>query len=955
MSKIIKKTLYEEYYDLCTFYKNKFGNNLVILMQVGAFYEMYQSPEDKNFKGLNLDEVTNILEITKTKKDKSKESTEKNPYMAGITIGSLSKYANILLKRNMVVVIIDQDLYDPTKRAVSNILTPSVNTFDITKNANYVIFLYIEINDNINTKKKNINIGMCAIDAVLSNVYYYESNDTNSCLDEATSFYNHFNAKELFVYEINNTNGEKKQDIFSKMDIKCGFFTKYTKIDINYTKIVFQNNMLNKIYSNNGILTPIEKLDLDKYNFARISLIAGFDYILKHNEKLLLNINEPKLFDNTQYMMLHNNAQIQLDVISYETKYAINSLNDLLNNCLTPMGYRFLQERLNSPYIQYEKITEIYDLTELILNENVNEFKEQLKNTCDIEKFFRKIFIKYLEPDELYKMHTTIKQYIQLFKIIQNTKLKKKINEEFSKEQQKKLKCFVEDLEELFDIEKMQNITFNNMENSFYKKGTYKEIDELQLEMENKDDIIKNIMNKIQNFDSEYKMKVSKNKKNEYHLKMSLKNGLKFKKIMETENCIQIDEAYTLQKNDVEFKELKNEMRIVLNNKMNSNDNTILKNKLCKKVFECYKNDIEKLYENNKETFKKLLSVIIKIDYILNNALNSLKYHYTKPILIENEEPFIEIKEMRHPLIERLIDTEYIPHNITINNENQGLMIYGKNSCGKSSLMKAIGLNLIMAQCGLYCSCLNMRYSVFKSIYTRISGNDNLFKGHSSFVVELNELKNILRNANKYSLIIGDEICRGTDHISATCIVAESIIKLINMETKFLFATHLHDLPKLEKIKELKQLKFYFLNIEIINDEIIFYRDLQEGTGESIYGIDIAKYIINDDNDFIEGAYEFKKELLKNMGINIEKKTSNYNSNLYMEECNNCGSKMNLETHHINQQKDFVNNIHNTKLHIQKNDLSNLVVLCDKCHDLLHNNKLKIKKKIKTSEGIKII
>lgn len=955
MSKTIKKTLYEEYYDQCSFYKNKFGNNLVVLMQVGAFYEMYQSPDEKDLKGINLDEITNILDITKTRKDKSKESSEKNPYMAGITIGSVSKYANILLKKNMVVVMIDQDLYDPTKRVVSNILTPSVNTFDTTKNANYVIFLYIEVNDNLNTKKKNINIGMCAIDAVLSNVYYYESFDTNSCLDEATSFYNHFNVGELFVYEINNTNGEKKQDIFSKMDIKCGFFTKYTKIDINYTKIAFQNNMLNKIYSNNGILTPIENLNLDKYNFARISLIAGFDYILKHNERLLLNINEPKLFDNTRYMILQNNAQYQLDIISNETKYKINSLNDLLNNCLTPMGYRYLQDRLTSPYIQAEKINEIYDLTELILKENLNDFKEQLKGTCDIEKYFRKIFIKYLEPDELYKLYNTLTQYIKLFKIIQNTQLKQKINEEFSKEEQKKIKYFLEDLDKLFDIEKMQHTTFNNIENSFYKNGIYKEIDELQLEMENKDDIMKNIMNKIQNFDPEYKMKVTKNKKNEYHLKMSLKNGLKFKKIMETENFIKIDEMYTLQKNDVEFKELKNEMRIMLSNKMNTIDNTILKNKLCKKVFECYKNDIEKLYEKNKETFKNLSIIIIKIDYVLNNALNSVKYHYTRPILIESEDPFIEVKGMRHPLIERLIDNEYIPHDIIINNDNQGIMIYGKNSCGKSSLMKAIGINMIMSQCGLYCSCSSMRYSIFKSIFTRISGNDNLFKSQSSFVVELNELKNILKNSDKYSLVLGDEMCKSTDYLSSTCIVAETIVKLINMETKFLFATHLHDLQKLDKIKEIKQLKFYYLNIEIINNEIYFHRNLVEGICESIYGVDISKYIINDDEEFITGIFEFKKELLKNMGINIETKTSNYNSNLYMDKCFNCDSKSNLETHHINFQKDFINGINDKKLHIQKNDLSNLVVLCDKCHDLLHNNKLEINKKIKTSNGVKII
>ena len=110
-----------------------------------------------------------------------------------------------------------------------------------------------------------------------------------------------------------------------------------------------------------------------------------------------------------------------------------------------------------------------------------------------------------------------------------------------------------------------------------------------------------------------------------------------------------------------------------------------------------------------------------------------------------------------------------------------------------------------------------------------------------------------------------------------------------------------------------------------------------------------------EDNEFIEGAYEFKKELLKNMNINIENKTSRYNSDLYIEKCFNCDSKSNLECHHIEYQKNFINGINYKKLHIQKNDLYNLVILCKNCHDLLHNNEIKINKKIKTSNGVKII
>ena len=549
-----------------------------------------------------------------------------------------------------------------------------------------------------------------------------------------------------------------------------------------------------------------------------------------------------------------------------------------------------------------------------------------------------------------------MKKYINLFNIIKETKLKKNIYNNFSKIHRNNLKQFVKKLEELFNIESMQNITFNNIENSFYNQGIYEEIDNLQNEIINKDDITFQLMKKIEEFDPEYKMKLVKTKKNEYYIRIPYKLGILFKKRIETENKIIIDETLTLNINDLEFKELKTELRFTLKNiKLENIDNAIVKNKLFKKVFEHYKKDIEELYEMYKETFNFLKNVIVKIDYVLNNALNSIKYHYTKPTLVESDESFIEIKGMRHPLIERLIDNEYITHDITINNENQGLMIYGKNSCGKSSLIKAIGLNQIMCQCGLYSSSSNMKYSIFKSIFTRISGSDCLFTGKSSFTVELSELKNILKNSDRFSLIISDEMFRSTDYLSTLCIVAETVVTLINRNTKFLFASHLHDLPKLERIKEIKQLKFYHLNIEIINDEIMFYRNLIPGVCDSVYGVNISKYIINDDENFINGLFEFKKELLKNMGINTETKTSHYNSELYIEQCSVCDSKSNLETHHINEQHFFKNGIYDKKIHIKKDDLSNLVVLCKDCHQKLHNNKIEINKKIKTSNGVKII
>ena len=314
---------------------------------------------------------------------------------------------------------------------------------------------------------------------------------------------------------------------------------------------------------------------------------------------------------------------------------------------------------------------------------------------------------------------------------------------------------------------------------------------------------------------------------------------------------------------------------------------------------------------------------------------------------------------MRHPIIERIIDYEYIPHDITLDDKITGNLIYGPNSAGKSSLMKAIGVNIIMAQCGLYVAAEYFEYNIFTSLYTRISGNDNLFKSQSSFVVEMTELKNIIKKANNKTLIIGDEICRGTENTSGNAIVAATILKLSKLNAKFIFATHLHDIVKIPKIKQLTNIKSFYLSVDIdTNGDLVFSRNLIEGSGEEIYGITIAKSIL-DDIELINEATNIKNDLTNNKNLIVNPKKSLYNNDMFISHCSICKSKDKLETHHINFQKDFKNTkngiVNKDKLHILKDDTSNLVVLCSSCHDKLHNKEFVIEKKIQTSAGVKVL
>jgi DNA mismatch repair protein MutS len=246
-----------------------------------------------------------------------------------------------------------------------------------------------------------------------------------------------------------------------------------------------------------------------------------------------------------------------------------------------------------------------------------------------------------------------------------------------------------------------------------------------------------------------------------------------------------------------------------------------------------------------------------------------------------------------------------------------------------------------------------------------LSARDVLERGGlSSFALEMTEVNAILKRANKFTLVIGDEVCRGTEHISGNALVGTTIIKLSECNSSFIFASHLHEIMEIDKIKNLKQVKAFHLNVtyDKKTNKLIYDRQMKEGVGEHIYGITVAQYIIQDPT-FIDLALEIKNQLLESHNNIISGKSSKYNKNVYVYECYLCGkqdkntniTQSQLETHHINFQKNCEDGFVKDKQHIKKNHESNLIVLCSKCHDKIHSGEVKLNGYIMTSKGKEIL
>jgi DNA mismatch repair protein MutS len=322
-----------------------------------------------------------------------------------------------------------------------------------------------------------------------------------------------------------------------------------------------------------------------------------------------------------------------------------------------------------------------------------------------------------------------------------------------------------------------------------------------------------------------------------------------------------------------------------------------------------------------------------------------------------NKNSFLNATKLRHPLVEKILQKEsYIPVDIHLgfDHTQTGILLFSLNAAGKSVCMKAVGISIIMAQAGMFVPAENFTFSPFKKLFTRISGNDNIFKGKSSFAVEMSELNSILRRADSNSLVIGDEICHGTEHYSGGGIIAQSIITLAQKQIPFIFATHMHHLNKIKELNNLQNVQRYHFAVRVENDRVIYDRKLVKGQGESIYGIEVAS-AMGFGPEFIKNAKKYRNILLGQSNELFHDKSSKYNSSVFINSCEICNKKPNpntneyLDTHHIKFQctaddSGFINEMH-------KNHRSNLVVLCKDCHQNVHSGKIIISGYKQSSNG----
>ena len=363
-------------------------------------------------------------------------------------------------------------------------------------------------------------------------------------------------------------------------------------------------------------------------------------------------------------------------------------------------------------------------------------------------------------------------------------------------------------------------------------------------------------------------------------------------------------------------------------------------------ITKIYLSILDKFEQQWLDKVDTIIEFITLVDVSYTKAYIAKKYNYCKPTIVGcSEKSFVNSQDLRHCLIEHLQQNEiYVANDLVLGdaNGNSGILLYGTNAVGKTSFIRAIGIAVIMAQAGLYVPCSSFEFQPYKYIFTRILGNDNIFKGLSTFAVEMSELRTILRLADEKSLILGDELCSGTESISATSIFVAGIRQLHEKKSTFIFATHLHEIIHYEEIRELVGVVLKHMAVIFDREKgVLFYdRKLRDGPGDNMYGLEVCKSL-NLPESFLELAHNIRMKYHPKSGSVLSLKTSHYNSKKIVGICEMCKEEMGEEVHHLQHQvdadEDGIIKIKNLAP-FHKNKVANLVTLCEKCHDKMHHS-----------------
>ena len=999
--------LIKEYFDLTKRYQDEYGVNTILLMQVGSFFEVYGIYNNKTetITGSRIIDFSQICELNIVEKNTCVGND--NVMMAGFKDMQIEKYIKKIQDAGFTAVVYTQDeAAKNTTRSLGGIFSPGTYFHTETKSlSNSITCIWIDLVENkLFMKGKFVVVGIANIDIYTgkTNIFQFKETYINNptTYDELERFISIFNPSETIL--ISNLQHENELDnVISYASINSSLIHKiHIKNDTNETnkettvkmtrvknceKQPYQREILSKFYKFDNYDVFIQ--NFYENNIATQAFCYLLDFVYQHNPHLVNKISEPEFENCSHRLSLANHSLKQLNIIDdgnvKSSKYSC--VSQMLNDCQTPMGKRkFLYNMLN-PICDETHLQREYDITEYFLCKYAdysNFLNINLSTIKDISKWERKIFLKKISPKDFYNLYNNILTIKKIYEFLEKDDAIREYLQKFEPcilnigEFCDEISQFISNnlnLSLVRGLDQLQNFEINfinsGIDDELDKKTNTLRVSELKLNA-----ISEYLSKMIENKEKKGGkttdfVKIHETEKNNYSLVSTSRRCKLLQDALPNDNIIVKLNYDQTTNNFFEFNVSKKQFEY---EKQSSSNNCIVDeqiNGLCKNIssIKISMKDLIVLVYNKFvvkfESFQQKLESIINfttlVDILYTKASLAKKYNYCKPTIVKSDKSFVEAKGLRHCLIERFQSNElYVTNDISLGiNNTDGVLLYGTNAVGKTTIIRALGISVIMAQAGLYVPCSTFNYMPYKYIFTRIIGNDNIFKGLSTFAVEMSELRIILRLADENSLILGDELCSGTETQSAISIFVAGIQKLYASKSSFIFATHLHEIVDYIEITTLTSVKLKHMSVIYDKERecLVYDRKLKDGPGNSMYGLEVCKSL-SLPQEFLDAAYEIRNKYHPEGSSILSLKTSHYNSKKIVGICENCGIHPGKEVHHLQYQQDANTDgiIYNSDgVFFHKNNLANLMTLCESCHDQIHKKGSKLKR-VKTTKGVKL-
>ncbi len=764
----------------------------ILLFRLGDFYEMFFD-DAKN--------ASRILDITLT----SRESGKGNRIpMCGVPYHSVQGYINRLTREGFKVAICEQ-VEDPktskdvVKREVTRIITPGTNIDDDssdTQGENFIAALY---------QFKGLT-GLAHLNLGTGSFQVTEITDREDLLGELTRI----NPREYIISEQLDRDSELYQ-----------FLSREQKTVLNtYEEWIFDFNHATRLLKEQFSLASLEGLGLKECSVG-VSAAGAIIHYLQDNLHLSLNhLKRPIPYSSSEYMILDRKTQKNLEIIHpISGEKGELTLFKVLNKTVTPLGSRLLRRWIEQPLIVPELINARLDAMEEILNQRtiLYKFRESIKDIQDLEKILGRLSCGIGSARDLIALKESLQKIPQLKNLLAP------FTSSLLNKQQRKL----HELNNLVGIISraiVDNPPLNTREGGLIRARYNQELDELHQIARNGKEWLSKLQQREIARTGIKSLKVRYNKVFGYYIEVT------------KANLNQVPDYY------IRRQTLVNAERFVIP-ELKEYEEKILgaEERACEIEFEIFESIRNQVLDHTSE-IQDIADAVATLDVLTTFAFLSINYNYVRPIIDNGSE--IHINDGRHPVVERALEEGKFVENDTYlkPNEHQLLIITGPNMAGKSTYLRQVALIVLMAQIGSFVPATSARIGVVDKIFTRIGASDNLVRGESTFMVEMIETAHILNNATSKSLVILDEIGRGTstfDGVSIAWAVCEYLTKASGPRPKTLFATHYHELTSLEKL--LPGVKNYNVMVREYGDKVVFLRKISPGGADRSYGIQVGK------------------------------------------------------------------------------------------------------------------